>query len=140
MDMIITEPKWKKWVVETTSPIFTPQLCQELVDLSKTLKKEKGKIVGREVKELRESTIGWHTDTAIDMSDEPPVRKISMTVLLNDPSEFEGGDLEIANLTMKPMKQGHAAIFASFLQHQVKPVTKGVRRSLVMWFGGKPFK
>jgi PKHD-type hydroxylase len=186
---IITEPKWKKWVVETTSPIFTPQLCQELVDLSKTLKKEKGKIVGREVKELRKSTIswipfdkmklvyddidnlvqkinrnnfgfdgiqlteqaqiteyqkdnfyGWHTDTAIDMSDEPPVRKISMTVLLNDPSEFEGGDLEIANLTMKPMKQGHAAIFASFLQHQVKPVTKGVRRSLVMWFGGKPFK
>ena len=88
----------------------------------------------------KDNFYGWHTDTAIDMSDEPPVRKISMTVLLNDPSEFEGGDLEIANLTMKPMKQGHAAIFASFLQHQVKPVTKGVRRSLVMWFGGKPFK
>ena len=38
------------------------------------------------------------------------------------------------------MKQGDAVIFASFLQHRVTPVTNGVRRSLVMWFGGEPFK
>ena len=31
------------------------------------------------------------------MITEPPVRKLSMSLLLNDPSEFEGGDLEIAN-------------------------------------------
>ena len=31
-------------------------------------------------------------------------------------------------------------ISKSFLQHQVTPVTKGVRKSLVMWFGGEPFK
>ena len=30
--MIITEPKWKKWVVETQGPMFTPQLCQEIMD------------------------------------------------------------------------------------------------------------
>ncbi len=63
-----------------------------------------------------------------------------MTLLLNDPSEFEGGDLEIANETLSPMKQGHATIFASFLQHRVTPITKGVRKSLVMWFGGTPFR
>ena len=75
------------------------------------------------------------------MDKEPPVRKLSMTLLLNNPSEFEGGELQIAGTNnTKLMKQGHATIFASFLQHQVTPVTKGVRRSLVMWFGGEPFK
>ena len=191
--MVITEPKWKKWVVETTQPIFTPKLCKEIINLSTTLEKENGKTFDKTENKLnlkiRKSTISWipfnkmelvyndinnlvqkinrnnfgfdgiqlteeaqvteyskgqfyewHTDTRIEMETEPAVRKLSMTVLLNDPSEFEGGNLEIANLTMNPMQQGHAAIFASFLQHRVTPITKGVRRSLVMWFGGEPFK
>ena len=186
---IITEPKWKRWVVETTGPIFTPKLCQEIIDLSKILPQEKGTVFnGRDA--ARESTVGWlpfdkmqpmyddinnfiqktnrnhfgfgdiqirepaqiteyikggfydwHTDTSVDMSSEPAVRKLSMTLLLNDPSEFEGGELQIAGAkNTKLMKQGHATIFASFLQHTITPVTRGVRRSLVMWFGGEPFK
>ncbi len=83
----------------------------------------------------------WHMDCDVNMEHEPPVRKISMTLLLNDPSEFEGGDLEL----MSPgkfgeLKQGHAIIFASFLNHRVNPVKRGVRQSLVCWFGGKPFR
>ena len=35
----------------------------------------------------------WHTDSPVDMDIEPPIRKLSMTLLLNDPSEFEGGNL-----------------------------------------------
>ena len=185
---IITEPKWKRWVVETTGPIFTPKLCQEIIDLSKTLPQEKGTGLTKII--ARESTVGWlpfdkmqpmyddidnfiqktnrnyfgfgdiqirepaqiteyikggfyewHTDTSVDMSVESPVRKLSMTLLLNDPSEFEGGELQIAGVkNTKLMKQGHATIFASFLQHRITPVTRGVRRSLVMWFGGEPFK
>ena len=191
--MIITEPKWKSYVVETIGPIFTAKLCKEIIDLSSTLKKEQGKIGNKEVrdynKKRRHSAISWipfnkmqpmyddliylvqkinrnhfgfsniqitepaqvseyskgqfydwHTDTAIDMNIEPPVRKLSMTLLLNDPSKFEGGNLEIAGKKLSPMKQGHAAIFASFLQHRVTPVTKGVRKSLVVWFSGEPFK
>ena len=38
------------------------------------------------------------------------------------------------------MKRGHAIFFASFIRHRVTPVTKGNRKSLVMWFGGPPFK
>ena len=38
------------------------------------------------------------------------------------------------------IKQGQAIFFASFLRHRVAPVKKGIRRSLVMWFGGQPFK
>jgi len=185
--MIITEPKWKKWVVETQGPMFTPKLCQEIIDMGKKQPEEKGKVeFGNKV---RVSTIRWlpfnmmqpvyddinifiqktnrnhfgfndiqitepaqfseyqkgefytwHTDISLNMHLEPPVRKLSMTLLLNDPNEFEGGNLEIASNNLLPMKQGHAAIFASFLQHRVTPVTKGVRKSLVMWFGGEPFK
>ena len=60
---------------------------------------------------------------------------------LNHESEFEGGELELfAEGNVAPLKQGHAIFFASFLQHRVTPVTKGVRKSLVVWFGGTPFK
>jgi len=189
--MIIREPKWKSYAVETTGPIFTSKLCQEIIDLSKTLEKQKGKLIldGNLNNTIRKSTINWipfdkmqlvytdinsfiqktnknhfgfndveiteeaqvseyskgdfydwHTDTSIDMDKEPPVRKLSMTLLLNDPSEFEGGNLEIAGKVINPIKQGHAAIFASFLQHRVTPITKGIRKSLVMWFGGEPLK
>jgi len=83
----------------------------------------------------------WHMDNDVLGKHQPPVRKISMTLLLSDPSTFEGGELEFMHKgkTAK-LKQGQAIFFASWLQHRVKPVTKGERKSLVMWFGGPPFK
>ena len=65
----------------------------------------------------------------------------ALALLLNDPSEFEGGDLELmAPGKFAELKQGHAICFASFLNHRVQPVTRGMRQSLVVWFGGKPFR
>ena len=83
----------------------------------------------------------WHMDNDVLGKHQPPVRKISMTLLLSDPATFEGGELEFMHKgrTAK-LKQGQAIFFASWLQHRVKPVTKGERKSLVMWFGGPPFK
>ena len=83
----------------------------------------------------------WHMDNDVQGKHQQPVRKISMTLLLSDPATFEGGELEIMSKgkTAK-LKQGQAIFFASWLQHRVKPVTKGERKSLVMWFGGPPFK
>jgi PKHD-type hydroxylase len=83
----------------------------------------------------------WHVDNYDNCNHEPPVRKISMTCLLSPENEFEGGDLELVKEGQAiKLKQGQAAFFASFIRHRVAPVTKGVRRSLVMWFGGTPFK
>ena len=83
----------------------------------------------------------WHVDNYDNCQHEPPVRKISMTCLLSPENEFEGGDLELVKEGQAiKLKQGEAAFFASFIRHRVAPVTKGVRRSLVMWFGGTPFK
>jgi PKHD-type hydroxylase len=84
----------------------------------------------------------WHTDSDISGIKETPVRKISMTCLLSDPNEFVGGELEFIEENKKSisLKQGQAIFFASFIRHRVSPIKKGVRKSLVMWFGGPPFK
>ena len=83
----------------------------------------------------------WHMDLDVLGLHEPPVRKISMTCLLSNPTEFTGGELEFMEKNKIPnLKQGQAIFFASFLRHRVAPVKKGIRRSLVMWFGGQPFK
>jgi PKHD-type hydroxylase len=65
-----------------------------------------------------------------------------MTILLSDPSEFEGGDLEFMTEGNKPPQliQGQAIFFCSLDSSPCAKVKKGVRRSLVMWFGGPPFK
>ena len=86
----------------------------------------------------------WHMDlNAFGQDGQNPIRKISMTLLLSDPSEFTGGDLLFADAGQQEplsLKQGQAIFFASFLRHKVAPVKKGIRKSLVMWFGGPPFK
>ena len=83
----------------------------------------------------------WHMDSDVNFAHEPPVRKISMTCLLSHESEFEGGELEIEKENNKvKLIQGQAVFFASFIKHRVAPVTRGVRKSLVMWFGGPPLR
>ena len=83
-----------------------------------------------------------HMDAEVNCQFEPPVRKISMTILLSNPGEFEGGDLEFMTEGNKPpqLLQGQAIFFCSMIRHRVSKVKKGIRHSLVMWFGGPPFK
>ena len=78
-----------------------------------------------------------------------------MTLQLTDGSEYEGGELEFDFRNYNPnmrdeskhlrkaqeiLSKGSIIVFPSFLWHRVKPVTKGVRYSLVMWSLGYPFK
>jgi len=73
------------------------------------------------------------------------VRKLSMTVLLND--NYEGGEFQFANyfqekctiVTPEFNKMGSVIVFPSDMEHRVAPVTKGTRYSLVTWFIGPPF-
>ena len=84
----------------------------------------------------------WHMDAEANCHFEPPVRKISMTILLSPQHEFEGGDLEFMaeGNKLPQLMQGQAIYFCSLIRHRVAKVKKGIRRSLVMWFGGPPFK
>ena len=95
----------------------------------------------------------WH----VDEEKETPIiggkllaRKLSMTIWLNDPDEYEGGELDIEvegphkdkDLRYNTLKlsKGSIVIFRSNLWHRVRPVTSGVRKSLVTWFRGPPFR
>ena len=192
--MIITEPRWKSLIVETTSPIFTPEQCQLIINAGRSEPQEMGQVGGgangtvdtktrtshiswipfnklpemyKTLETIMRKTNGnhfgfegmqitepaqyteypsggfydWHIDSDVNCANEPPVRKISMTCLLSHESEFEGGGLELmSDGKIARPKQGHAIFFASFIRHRVIPITKGVRKSLVMWFGGTPFR
>ena len=195
--MILTEPRWKSYMVTTNQPIFTPLQCKMVIeagreeprknaevgagegnkhgvldtktrtshiswipfkkmpemykDIEKIMKQTNGNHFGFNDVQLTEFAqyteypeggfYDWHIDNHVSCEHEPPVRKISMTCLLSPENEFEGGDLELIKEGQKvKLKQGQAVFFASFIRHRVAPVTKGVRRSLVMWFGGPPFK
>ena len=67
-------------------------------------------------------------------------RKISASLLLNDESEYEGGDLVILDEVVKVKKQGTIIVFPSFMAHQVTPITSGVRYSAVCWMAGPKWK
>ena len=192
--MIIFEPRWKSYIVETTTPLFTSEQCQLIINAGKSEPKKTAEVGGRAngivdtktrtshiswvpfnkmpemyktIEKVMKQTNGnhfgfegmqiteqaqyteypaggfydWHMDSDVDFKHEPTVRKISMTCLLSHESEFEGGGLELVNegQIAKP-KQGQAIFFASFIRHRVVPITKGIRKSLVMWFGGPPLK
>ena len=98
----------------------------------------------------------WHNDSAIepyDTPDEPArngkIRKLSMTLCLTEQDEYEGGELEFALHDIYGNKQpkiceeirakGSIIVFPSFVWHRVKPVTRGIRHSLVCWNLGQPY-
>ena len=107
----------------------------------------------------------WHSDQAPPMPDHRDgivkVRKISMTLFLNDPEEYEGGEFDVEiwgpkgsigndsrfkdkgneeerYVTFKQSK-GNAIFFQSDQFHRVRPVISGLRKSLVVWFIGPPY-
>ena len=101
-------------------------------------------------------TTGQHYDWHIDMADEElgdQSRKLSMVIPLTDPSEYTGGELEFQSLRSPPegdrklplitksnfKDKGTIMFFPSHIWHRVKPITKGIRYSLVGWWVGPLF-
>lgn len=83
---------------------------------------------------------GWHVDIGPNTINH---RKISITIQLSDPDEYEGGDFELwvgGDFQKLPKSKGDAILFPSFLLHRVTPITKGTRKSLVLWIGGGSYK
>ena len=83
----------------------------------------------------------WHQDSGVNLDGLAP-RKLSMVLQLSDPSEYEGGDLEILSSstpTQVNRELGLLAAFPSYQLHRVTEVTKGIRKSLVVWVTGPAF-
>jgi PKHD-type hydroxylase len=82
----------------------------------------------------------WHTDTGDGPSS---CRKISISIPLSAPQDYEGGDLivntnGVENIAHKT--QGSLTMFPSFCMHTVTPVTAGERWVIVVWVNGPRFK
>ena len=90
-----------------------------------------------------------HMDFSCDRSSTANTRKLSVTVQLSDENDYEGGDLLLdyadmedwsweadSNKLVCPREQGTVIVFDSRWVHQVQPVTRGTRYSLVKWVHG----
>lgn len=97
-----------------------------------------------------EGMYDWHIDMFLGNKNLPQdmvePRKISLVLLLNEPEiDFKGGEFQIkqgvdsCDETL-PTKKGRILAFPSFMLHRVAPVTKGIRKSLVVWVTGPKFK
>jgi len=100
----------------------------------------------------------WHCDgwggvyNRPDTPSHGKIRKLSVTLSLSDGKEYKGGDFEVDFRDNDPDKKvntkivkeirpkGSIVVFPSDLWHRIKPITKGVRYSLVIWSLGWPFK
>ena len=100
----------------------------------------------------------WHCDGWPGVYNKPntpshgKIRKISVTLSLCDGKEYKGGDFEVDFKNKSPGEKpntkvvkeirpkGSLIVFPSDLWHRVKPITKGIRYSLVIWNLGWPFK
>lgn len=82
---------------------------------------------------------GAHIDCDYGQS-RPRPRKLSITVQLSEPDEYAGGELLLYPQSLKPVEipkiRGMATFFRSHVIHEARPVTSGVRRSLVAWVCG----
>ena len=130
--------------------------CEKIIKKGKELKVKKGTILGSVKSPIRKSNVSWiyptsdmhwlfrrATDGIMDLNDK--FFKFSLSIQLTDPKKYQGGDLKLHNGSDKDASimskaQGTLILFPSFILHEVTPVTKGERNSLVSWITGKPFK
>jgi PKHD-type hydroxylase len=111
----------------------------------------------------------WHSDTSIPVQYKPQiqisatesttddnylreraaiknelVRKISFSLQLSDPDDYEGGNIQFIDESnqnyIAPRQKGSLIIFDSRTKHRVCKVRSGVRKSIVGWVVGPRWK
>jgi len=82
---------------------------------------------------------GAHVDTAVRIQRGSDFRlrsDLSMTVFLEDPAAYDGGELiiesQFGEQTVK-LPAGHAILYPSSSLHRVEPVTRGMRVASFFW-------
>jgi predicted 2-oxoglutarate/Fe(II)-dependent dioxygenase YbiX len=72
------------------------------------------------------------------------IRKLSFTLQLSHPDEYEGGELQLLynhkDLITTPKEYGMLTIFDSRIPHRVRKIKSGMRKSLVGWMVGPRWK
>lgn len=82
---------------------------------------------------------GFHIDNAIrvdPLSGKRIRTDLSCTVFLNDPAEYDGGELIINDtygVSGIKLPAGHAVVYPGASLHRVSPVTRGQRMASFLW-------
>lgn len=82
----------------------------------------------------------WHVDAGVNHT---APRKFSLVLQLTDPAEYDGGELQLQTAkdpTSVRRERGLVAAFPSYTLHRVTPVTRGIRKTIVVWVSGPPFR
>jgi PKHD-type hydroxylase len=94
-------------------------------------------------------TYHWHMDCFLGgkeyglPNDMIQPRKLSLTLALNE--DYEGGEFQVnmgdqQSPVIVPSRKGRIIAFPSYVIHTVRPVTKGFRRSIVIWVTGPKWR
>lgn len=82
----------------------------------------------------------WHRDSLSIPGKS--VRKLSFSIQLSDPADYQGGDLEFmpenTNALMK--QKGNIIVFPSYITHRVSPMLYGARYAIVGFIHGPEWK
>lgn len=164
-----------RWL-DHSDPKFDPALKQKIQDGMMSANQQAGWNYELEYMETWQYTIyehqpelptgdfyTWHTDSSADLYPSGMTRKLSASIQLSPPEDYEGGHFQWIestetfdtlkfnqkNLSYDKLVQtapfsgkelGSLLVFPSWLHHQVTPVTRGIRKSLVVWNTGWPLK
>lgn len=135
------------WIGPDASTVFIfERLTDAIVKLNKAFYDyELTQIEDLQFSEYDESYQGMYRNHTDDGYDTNHYRKLSFTLQLSDPADYEGGDLNIYRFKLdEPMsvkkEKGMLAAFPSWTIHEVTPVTKGTRYTLVGWVHGPKFR
>lgn len=91
----------------------------------------------------------WHQD---GLTADVATRKLALVLQLSEPDDYTGADLElfdaVADLSPDELAEsnrsrrdrGTVVAFPAFEYHRVTPLVAGIRRSLVVWVSGPPFR
>ena len=89
------------------------------------------------------NTPGEFYDKHLDSSMGTPPRKLTAVLQLSDPKSYDDCELLLhigEPPERMPKDQGKIIVFPSYTLHQVTPITRGTRYSLVSWVSGPSFK
>ena len=97
----------------------------------------------------------WHCDSAHKTNDKGLIRKLRLSISLSKPEEYTDGLFQFDYRDYDPRRRdprtaersvteilprGSVLFFPSWVWHRVKPVTSGIRYSLVNWIQGTPYR
>ena len=115
-----------QWIYTRVAKLFTKYPVETLQSFQYSIYKEAGHYK-------------WHKDTGT--ADEMQRARVATAILqLSEPEDYMGGILEVKlpkSLTSRVIKvekeRGMISIFPAGWEHRVTPVTKGIRKTLVIW-------